>query len=233
MIEDLKRELDDLFAEWEERHKFRSEEGFIRDGIFDGEKWFSSQRKILFVLKEAYNEKEHKIKNVCEYVRDVKKGPFKKTWWTVTNWAYAAQHTSENTSPDFPSKEKRREGLLSSAGVNIKKSDGRGTSDLKDIAGYAERDGDLIRREIKLLDPDIVICGNTWDVIKNNVWNHEDIKPLFERIFLIGRAHYLDLWHPANTRVGKLKNYWELVKLLRDGIAGRLPQPECQPVPAC
>ena len=62
--------------------------------------------------------------------------------------------------PERPGLRQAREAFLSTAMVNVKKSGGRSTSRLADIAEFARLDASRIRRQIALIQPDIVVGGN-------------------------------------------------------------------------
>ena len=126
-----------LLAEWQERPHHK-DEVFISDGMIDPERWEeSSKRRILFLLKEAYDEPDSSESwDLCSLIRDVWKGPKYKLWLTAAYWAYALQQYDCSRIPSFPtydsvwgdSGEKPREALLCSSVVNIKKSRGRSSS---------------------------------------------------------------------------------------------------------
>src|SRR5205807_1523238 len=52
--------------------------------------------------------------------------------------------------------------LLASAVVNLKKLPGGKSSAEAVIRRFAERDKDLLRRQLDILGPDVVVCGGTY-----------------------------------------------------------------------
>lgn len=58
------------------------------------------------------------------------------------------------------------EGLFDIAITNLKKSGGGGSSDMADILSYAKHSSELWTKEIKLINPDIVVCCGTFSIVK-------------------------------------------------------------------
>ncbi len=119
-------EHDQLLHQWEQlpNHK---DQCFIRDGIIDVSRWQTANRKVLFLLREAYDRKKRpEGYDLRQVIREKWKGPKTKTWWTVANWAFAALHGTSDRIPPLTedSKQQRREALLSAAVVNLKKARG-------------------------------------------------------------------------------------------------------------
>src|SRR5580700_7193968 len=151
-----------LMDEWKARPN-HERECFIEDGIIDRTRWLSAKRKVLFVLKEARDDSGDKRGfDLCELIRDCWKGPGKsRTYCPVADWAYLAQNCQETTIPSRSEARRHRdESLLSSAVMNLKKSKGQKTSNLVDIvSNYVQPDADLIKRQIEIIAPEIIVCG--------------------------------------------------------------------------
>jgi hypothetical protein len=210
----MSAEHDALMQEWEQLPEHK-DQCFIRVGIIDHSRWERAPRKVLFILREAYDRKKRaEGDDLCQLLQR-KNGPFSKTWWTVANWAYAALHGTPDCIPTITkdSQPRRREALLSTAVVNLKKSKGVSTSDREDILSYARNDAKLIHRQVELIDPQIVICGNTWKAARQ-VWQAE-AAAIYNRAFRIGERIFIDYWHPAN-RWPKDLNYFALACILQN-----------------
>jgi len=215
-----------LFKEWKES-KRHAGGNFIEDGVIDKNKWEQSKLKVLFLLKEAYktdNWGKEKPLNLCNHIREWE-GPKYKIWHTVSQWAYGLHKLDETRDVVlFPEEEKDkdqiktglRDALFASAVVNIKKSEGNSTSDDVDLLAYVEDDWDRILQQIKLINPHIIICGNTWSNIvkkhldKNNLKYVKTSEWVYEYDGLI----FVDFWHPANHYPNKL-NYYALCTAVR------------------
>jgi hypothetical protein len=126
--------------------------------------------------------------------------------------------TLADSIPLFPQEKKQEdecvEYLLSSAAIDIKKSDGKKSSDHEDILKYAREDGELLREQISLITPDIILCGGTFKYFKE-FWS--DREPVGETGYVYKTGNYIviDYWHPANRYPNKLC-FYALCAILQD-----------------
>ena len=150
---------------------------FIRDGIADPEQWFSQNVRPLFLLKEAYTKdvtykKDWDLSD--HFMGRSENGPEKcdSTWRRMTQWAYGILNTSTEEAPSFEeaaeaiqSDSKKvfygNEWLGKIAVVNIKKSSGKQMSNRDDLKAYAKYDAKELVKQIEIIDPTVIICGNT------------------------------------------------------------------------
>ena len=122
--------------------------------------WNASKLKILFVLKESYGNIEDQ--DIREWM------PHKHTGRMDNNLCrllYGLYKFDEKTLsyPEFDDlqMDKVREYVagISYARINVKKTDGTSSSNNKQICAYFIRDFDLIKKQIHLLEPNIIIFG--------------------------------------------------------------------------
>lgn len=57
--------------------------------------------------------------------------------------------------------------LLRVAVVNIKKSSGAKSSNVNDIMSYAEWDKELLKEQIDLIKPTVIVCGGTYEMLRH------------------------------------------------------------------
>jgi hypothetical protein len=210
---------EELLREWEQLERHRGN-CFIRDGVIDLAQWHLAKRKVLFLFREAYqSDPASGGYDLCRLIREVWKGPKGNMWWTVTNWAYMAQHGSPTCIPgfsDLPARKKRKEALLATAVVNVKKSKGKKSSNLLDILEYAKKDRDLIRQQVAVIEPDMVICGGISEAF-DVLWG-SDAKPLYDRrVYRVGDQFFVDFWHHPASQFPKRLKYYALAALLQNG----------------
>lgn len=92
----------DILAEWRLRERHRKQP-FITGGVIDPAKWEGAPRKVLFLLKEAYDTSPASQGfDLCELVRDRWKGPRGRTWFQIGRWAHLIQHSKPATIPAYP-----------------------------------------------------------------------------------------------------------------------------------
>ncbi len=151
--------------------------------------------------------------DLCGKIRDEWQGPKYKVWWTASYWAYVAHRLACGEAAPFPDKEEDRcrEALLGSATINIKKSMGRSASDLGELEDYAARDKDLLREQVRLITPEIVICGYTWDILHKHCW--PEAEQVHDLVWKAEGYTFIDFWHPANQYPDRLC-YYALGRLL-------------------
>jgi hypothetical protein len=226
-------EHDRLLCEWQAQPHHR-DQGFIRDGVISPAKWDAAPRKVVFVFKEAYdNDARPEGYDLCRSLRNKGLMTKKSMWRAVADWAWAALHGSTDRIPPLSSASpsQRVEALCACAVINVKKSGGKPTSRAGDIARYAQKDGPLLRRQIELLAPDLVICGNTWKAIRH-LWATE-WQPVDDRVVRVGRCFFVSFWHPA-IRCPKWLSYYALAWLLQNAgcLAGETAAEPDQAAPA-
>lgn len=208
-------ELESLLDAWAQRSHHVGRQ-FARDGIIDDTRWNSTRPRVLFLLKEAYaDESEGPAWDLCHHIRDKLMGPKGKMWNTVSQWAYLIMQGSHSSIVSYPEAYQDRPGrsqaLLSSAVVNIKKSGGTSTSDIEDLKHFATLDADLIRKQVSIIDPDIVICGYTWPIAQEHVWT--DAHQIYDLVYESDACLFCDFWHPANKYPDQL-HYYALASVL-------------------
>jgi len=195
-----------LMKRWAEKPLHRNHD-FIEDGIIDLPRWQKAEKKILLLLKEAYGD----YGDLCWLIREEWKGPKYKVWWTASYWLYAIHKLSGKGIPAFPKTEKEFgecvELLLSAAVINIKKSNGKTSSDQEGILRYAQADGDLLAEQISLISPDIIICGYTYDCF-SEFWP-DKIEKVGDTdlVFKTGNQIVINWWHSANQYPNELCFY--------------------------
>lgn len=200
------RESDKLLKEWKNT-SLHNDKVFISDGIIDLNKW-GKKKKILLILKEAYGSDEDW--SLTETIKDEWKGPKYKVWWTVSYWLYLLNKTTKDFVPLFPNKEEEAQCidyLLSSAVLNIKKSNGRSYSEIEDLKKYVESDKDFILKQIEIINPDIILCGNTGQFLFPTVFGEPNKIENTDWHYRWKNRMIIDYWHPANQYPDELCYY--------------------------
>ena len=132
--------------------------GFVKDGIINHGCYWKSAVKILLLLKEVNGGENWDLRE------SLRKGGRKQTWNNVTRWLIGINHLEQ----DIPWKdletitaEQRIENLQRIAVVNVKKTSGGHTSVPEQIAEASVSNSELLRKQINLYHPDIMICCGT------------------------------------------------------------------------
>lgn len=216
--------LNDLMKIW--KNKKPSSDGkinhsknvFIPDGIVSEEHWNKSDIKILFVLKEAYS-KDKKWNNLLGYINDGAENH--KMWKRISEWCYGIFNTTTDKIPPYDEACNHMDILKSIAVLNIKKSAGKESSNGDEIREYALFDREEIKEEIRLINPDIIVCGGTFSVFdeiydglyteKNKLWYYYSEKLCDNNVLII------DYYHPSN-HYPKLLNYYGIVGIYQKSL---------------
>lgn len=217
----------DIFEDWENKYIDKS---FVYDGIVDETEWNNQETKICFLLKEAYTEdKINYFKWSLSKWLNKDKNSVINTWNIVALWTYGILKTTEVFIPEYPNindfdKEKKHSILKKISAVNVKKVDGVKKSDWYDLKNYAEKDKELLRKQIDRINPDIIICGKTFDFLriiygasydkkKKCVDDNGEIKNsnkgyvVFTNTETQKKTIVIDYYHPANQFPSKVNFY--------------------------
>lgn len=236
-VETYEKKSAELFERWKKKEPFEGldckiDHGnnvFVRDGIVDPEQWFSQDVRPLFLLKEAYNGDEDW--DLREHI--MRDEPMKghTAWRKITQWAYGIMGTSVDHIPFFDDmieatvsdKGKLSFGndhLKKIAVVNIKKSNGQPTSNNEEVGIYAWRDKEELAEQIELIDPTVIICGNTSDSLDTIMGamrfesypncRREGYDLFYDLELNNHRVIVIDYWHPSN-HFPNIMNYYGLV----------------------
>lgn len=177
-----------LMDTWRHNRKEHTS-SFVVDGIVDPETWFSlNDERILFFLKEAYSVNVNEdwklgkwlagkkcMTNCGKNIQDCANcQPSGKTYNHVAEITY----TLFNPDKPFDSwlgaevgntaayKAERRNCLKKIAVVNIKKYSGSPTSANLSLKEHLNRHGALLKSQIELIRPSLIICGGTYEYLK-------------------------------------------------------------------
>lgn len=143
------------------------------DGVVDEESFKNSKIKTLFLLKEVNDpDMNADWKNFMEYTKQQASAEtLYKTWPNVCLWLEVLKHSDVTYLEcvdgygNFLTK-KLQKNLLDVSIVNIKKTAGGGSSNYDEILSAAKNYGHIIWEEIGIINPELIICGGTFDFAK-------------------------------------------------------------------
>lgn len=196
---------------------------FISDGIVNERTWNNqSGKKILYVLKEAYGESADW--SLTEWLLRVK--PSSSIWKRVIEWTYGIQNTTvERVAQYLPDIYEHNLELFNNIAVlNLKKSGGKSSSNYGEIEAYALADKVEIKKQISIIDPDIIVCGATFSIL-NRVYDNE-IRPegmwcdnwfYYTGLISEKKTLIIDYYHPAN-HYPSLVNYYAITNIYQQAL---------------
>jgi hypothetical protein len=157
----------ELFSRWQ---KERPKYDFISDGILNPSVWITQNPRILFLLKET---KDDYYKLDQPVTADKLNGLF---WYNISRWRYAIKEMYNNgrVVPAFPLNETLKVELNDIAIVDIKKNyEDKTISDKGDIIQYALNDREFLIEQIEIINPQIIICGGTFEEYRDFIYKGE------------------------------------------------------------
>ena len=192
---------------------------FIEDGIINKEE-FNKGKKILYLLKEAYSDgrgwdlRKRLPSEFYQY----------NIWKRVSEWTYGIENTNSLKIEQYKEnidKTENNEWLNKIAVVNIKKSSGKSKSDFNEILAYAYHDKEELKKQIEIIDPNIIVCGYTikaLDIIFDKSIRNRRCDNWFYYDVLAGKERLIiDYYHPAN-RYPALLNYYGIVNIYQQAL---------------
>lgn len=198
MDEELKR-IDAYFEELLENEM----PNIISDGIINIHKYRNAKIKIMWILKEPHDkgnggwDMRSFLKNPENLTKRNDKWQWKRTYKNIMLSTWGILHNFQSYEKTLEDWEKYgNEEILSIlneiAYINLKKTPGKSSSYPPEIRTAYNDHKNLIWMQINAIKPDYVICGGTYEFIK------EDIKLYHEH-----SAIFINNYHPNFRKVKK------------------------------
>ena len=208
-LQDKADKIDKLIAE-----KILSEDPeivAITDGIMDFEKYFHAKYKILWILKEPYDDfnEEGKPFGGDWHLRDaiIPKQTYqeftggRKTFEPMiyTTWGILNDFCLWNNMKDLNNDPTMLNALKSVAYINVKKLPGYTSSNPTEIENAYQLHKEILLKQIECYNPDILIGGYTLHLFMNDmgITNEEMIKNGSANYIIKDDKIIIDAYHPA------------------------------------
>ena len=140
-----------------EKHRKKYDE-FCEDGIVSGLDYIMSNYKICYILKETNSSTGF---DLAKFVRE---GCCGATWNNISRWTAGLVFNKVFDDVSSINKDDRIKYLAPIAAINLKKTPGLASSNNKVIRQFARDDKAYIIDELKVIDPEIIICCGTGDI---------------------------------------------------------------------
>lgn len=207
MNKSIEQKLDVLFAEWESRMKTDDNTShFTRDGLMynsipneqNEDTWFTSSKRVLFLLKDQNQKgKEKWDEDIREWLTDtvndktechlkIKETNRNLTPRLIRNLAYLLWGLSKADKDNhwwYDEVTKHFEEVKDFfntqpfAIIECKKQPGGGELDDKELKRHLDVYGDLLKREIDILSPTMIVCagGPIYDFAIHKLYRQEEL----------------------------------------------------------
>lgn len=221
-LTEFTREYQNLILEMETRmNEPENDRLIIPDGVMLPEKYFSNQIRLAWMLKEPYDY-ENGTGGGWDYSELFKgedlyeerfKGSIRNTWHPIIY----ITHSIFNNFPlweemDFIRDDHSMPNILREvAFINSQKLPAKGVTvtNMNDLIESLEKFGDLIKRQVELLDPNVFIFGNTFGIYTNLLdLDNSQLKKNGTCNYLIKNSKlYIDAYHPGQKNTVDGKDY--------------------------
>ncbi|MBE7691327.1 hypothetical protein [Tenacibaculum piscium] len=182
---------------------FKNKKPVVIDGIINIEKYFESDIKILWILKEAYSEESWSyIEKFRDYEWLKKYGRRIPTLKRVIYTTYGVTEQSTWTDIPYSNEEEAFPPLEKIALINIKKIPGSNSSNDNEINKAYKQNEKLLTKQIDLCNADIIFFGNTLQYCNKSIFKdlnktQKQISTFGNHFYDTGEKLYIDTWHPA------------------------------------
>jgi len=213
-------QLDALFARWQAQCPGRE---FTKDGIIDESAWDAAPRRVLFLLKEDNKN------------RPVHEDDLRTIWrakpWPILDTMAFGLHRLVPGQPlpswiDAYAIRATGSGLRSAAVMNLKKEPGGGEADRKQVQTWVGANLDMLREQIKIISPDIVVCGGTLGEYVLPTGLVQLGKPVDPggACYLAQGALWVEYHHPSLRLVREVVSYYGLLAIVEQALRNVIAQ---------
>lgn len=237
--------ISELMKAWMDRHHKNGYKHFIYDGIVQEELFAGLPLRICYVLKECYlseSKKQDDVQDSIAYhndpnnykvgshhwvkyineddgdytydlIKNIDNEPNWYMWHRVehlTKILWEAYLSQEETDDIQTRKYNNRISV-----VDLKKSNGKGESDYKDILKYVSEDLDLLLQEMEIINANVIFFGGTFEISKQagliseaelELLDTFDVSTGFRAAYAYKDKILIDAYHPTARGISYEKN---------------------------
>lgn len=195
----------------------------ITDGVVDIDRYLASSPKILWILKEPYDDLTGAACGGWSVTEDVlaagkfgNKRPFAPiAYVTYSVFNNFLKYTELNYVTNDP---KVGESVKNIAYINVNKMPGKSASDPAAIAAYYQRNRKLINKQITTINPDIVIAGNILHLFYEDFGlTRQDLQSAGTAEFCERNGRlYINAYHPSYWACDEATYVNDLVAIIKE-----------------
>jgi len=196
---------DDLIKYYQETEGIEFK-GLMVDGILDYSRYKKANTKILWLFKEAFNG-DDTIKYYSDYVAsdhfdfETKALPaapnLLKRMMYVNYGILKGNFLKWDDMDNYDENEEVYDAFKAAAIINLKKVPGGTQSNMSEINRYFIRDKEIIKKQIDFINPDLIICGGVFDIIKNEFDLENYDSKIGESGFYKDGRLFIKVYHPS------------------------------------
>ena len=176
-------------------------------------------KEVTETLNESY-EKSRGIRDFLALIRNYQglhdcERPW-TMWRKVAIWTQAIYNAFNDNICEYDDevlRSKEKEIIDRIAVVNVKKSNGGSESEYEDLKKYALEDRLEIKRELEIIQPDIIVCGNNLSLLKLVLGEELQNDDTWDNMLALWKSTLvLDYYHPAVHYPNRV-NYYALMAI--------------------
>ncbi len=227
----FKKEYQDLILEMETHMNEPENDRFIiDDGVYNPEKYFSNEIRLAWMLKEPYDE-EDGTGGGWSYLsmfegEDLYESTFKEGHKTTWHPIIYTSHSILNGFPNWGEIDYIRDNhniasiVKEVAFMNAQKLPAKGVTrtNMNDIIESIAKYGDLLKRQKELLNPNVLIFANTFELYRDLLELNDVIlekNGSCEFAEHNGKL-YISAYHPAQTQVAGEDYVNDIVEVVKN-----------------
>jgi len=197
----------------------------VRDGIVNAEEYAKAHLKVLWVLKEANDEKNQggwDFKNFLSNGKFKGYSKWKSTYSLLLRVMYGVSHgfSEWSTLPNVDEIDSKI--FESMAYINLKKIPGGSQANPVKIAQAYQQSKELILKQIESFKPDVVIfCGMTMHLLSADLGidkNSIDKSCKYAHCVKVKSTIYINTYHPAQRRIKHRVHYEAIIEACKKGL---------------
>lgn len=151
----------------------KTDPDIIMDGIVDENYYLSAKYKIVYILKEVNGGQGW---NLTDFLKN---GGRPQTWNNIARWTEAILEIGNGVEKDWNywlnnNEERRLKYLRYIGAINLKKTSGTYASNGKEIFQAALNNRDIVKKQIDLYQPNIIICCGTGDAFADTYFAKDE-----------------------------------------------------------
>lgn len=196
--------------------KFKSRnEAIVLDGAVSWKDYLESSIRIMFVLKEANGGENWDLR---EFLRN---GGRPATWNNIIRWIKGIRNIKNSyvwSEIDKISEEDRIFYLKSIVAINVKKISGSSVANNENIYSFAKKDSDLLKEQVSIYKPQLVICCGTCCEYFDFIYDGEPVWKMTKRgvSYVSNNGQVIiDFNHPE-ARVSSNYLYYALIDAIKE-----------------
>lgn len=192
--------LEELYQKWEKQRNYIP---FVRDGILLEDEWSNASPKIMFLMKESHKNTDWW--QIAGSEIDISKNDkVRKIWENIVRWKFLLNsYFNDGVIPSFLEKEElfRKALPLKKLGdiayVNVSKELGESSSNAKHLQNRAIEDREFLTQQIDIIDPEIILCANTFSCYHPIYNGNQTIEKVSDRIHKHKDRIIIEFYHPG------------------------------------